>query len=71
MASGVPPGKQISGLKKWLLQGHVTEREGPHEREHQHHQQPWYKVMCLTGVDYFSTLGYQPSIAVQVQMSPA
>jgi hypothetical protein len=63
MASGVQPPKQMSGFMKWLLDGQVKEREGPHEGEHQHHQQHWYKVMCLTGVDYFSTLGYQPGIA--------
>ncbi len=51
-----------SWFKKWLYRG-VSEMEGPHEPEVRHQKHSWWKVMCLTGVDYFSTLGYQPGIA--------
>jgi hypothetical protein len=58
-----------SRLRTWMLQGlsdmgKGAGRTGPHaEPEPAHKGQPWYRVMCLTGVDYFSTLGYQPGIA--------
>src|SRR2546428_12280140 len=52
-----PPGTAIG---RWLTAGErLTDPqragEGPHR---------WYKVLWLTGVDYFSTLGYQPGIAL-------
>lgn len=55
-------GTTEKGIKRWLYEG-TDEIEGPYEKEKSHHQHPWWKIMCLTGVDYFSTLGYQPGIA--------
>ena len=48
-------------LGAWFFQGIRQAPEGPHAPPI--HQAAWWKVMCLTGVDYFSTLGYQPGIA--------
>ena len=62
--AGSPP--LAARLRSWLLEGLSTRTDqppGPHTQATERHQHRWWKVMCLTGVDYFSTLGYQPGIA--------
>jgi hypothetical protein len=53
------------GFGAWLLDG-LTDDSGAHQGPHAakvEKTNSWWRVMCLTGVDYFSTLGYQPAIA--------
>jgi hypothetical protein len=49
-----------SAIGRWLRRGEsVDDHTGSEVATH-----PWWKVIWLTGVDYFSTLGYQPGIAL-------
>ena len=55
----LPQFEPKSGIARWMTAGESAE-----EHEPRHGTYPWWKVIWLTGVDYFSTLGYQPGIAL-------
>jgi len=46
--------KFTANIKRWLFE---------HVGEQSHQQGSWWNVMCLTGVDCFSSLGFAPAMA--------
>ncbi|MEU5541894.1 amino acid transporter [Streptomyces sioyaensis] len=71
MAASAPAGSSGTAVRHrfraWMLEG-LADMAKHHPGPHATPQgvvrgQRWWRVMCLTGVDYFSTLGYQPGIA--------
>jgi hypothetical protein len=63
--AGSTVSKQHTGRRfmHWLLEERTEEVKGLEAGEREEHH-AWWQVVCLTSVDYFSTLVYIPGIAV-------
>ncbi|MEV6209467.1 hypothetical protein, partial [Kitasatospora sp. NPDC051914] len=62
MVSSAPAGQGAAPSRRqrfraWLLEGMAEtakQHPGPHAEVKEEHGQRWWRVMCLTGLDYFS-----------------
>jgi hypothetical protein len=63
MSEGIARKARTKRFKGWLLRQRIEEIAGPEAKERQE-QHPWWQVVCLTGVDYFSTELRQERIGI-------